>query len=127
MFFSRTQYIRTVFVNMPSSKGGRRRRSRKASSKASRKASRKGSRKGSRKASRKGSRKGGSPIVMTGGAARMIFMGGKLGVGEGYCVKCRKARQMQNPHEKTMKNGRKMLQGSCAVCGTKISRILGSK
>lgn len=123
---------------MPSMKGGRRRRSRKSSSKASRKgsrkASRKMSRKGSRKASRKGSRKGGGPIVLTGGAPKMIFLGGKksgksgkLGPGEGYCVKCRTGRQMQNPKEKTMKNGRKMLQGSCAVCGTTVSKILGNK
>jgi hypothetical protein len=32
---------------------------------------------------------------------------------------------MANPQEVTMKNGRAAIQGTCAVCGTKLFRILG--
>ena len=44
---------------------------------------------------------------------------------EAYCVKCREKRQMQEPEEVTMKNGRQAVQGKCGVCGTKLFRILG--
>ena len=44
---------------------------------------------------------------------------------EAYCVKCREKREMQDPEEVTMKNGRKAVQGKCGVCGTKLFRILG--
>lgn len=38
----------------------------------------------------------------------------------GYCVKCRKKKQMKNL--KTMKaKGRKYIQGICKKCGTKMS------
>lgn len=43
---------------------------------------------------------------------------------EGYCVKCKEKREFQG-EVKTMKNERKMAQGECPVCGTKINRILG--
>ncbi len=41
-----------------------------------------------------------------------------------YCVKCKEKREMKNPHEITMKNGKHAMQGSCSVCGTKLNRIL---
>jgi hypothetical protein len=42
---------------------------------------------------------------------------------EGYCLKCRTKRQMNNPTKVTLKNGRPATQGTCPVCGTKITRI----
>jgi hypothetical protein len=43
---------------------------------------------------------------------------------EAYCVKCREKREIKNPEEVTMKNGRPALQGTCPVCGTKLFRML---
>jgi len=48
-------------------------------------------------------------------------------VAEAYCVKCKGKKEIANPQEVTMKNGRPAIQGTCAVCGTKLFRILGSK
>ena len=42
---------------------------------------------------------------------------------EAYCVKCKAKREMKDPKEITMKNGRPATQGVCPVCGTKIQRI----
>jgi len=39
----------------------------------------------------------------------------------GYCVKCRKKKEMKNEKKMKSKNGRTMIQGVCKVCGTKIS------
>lgn len=47
---------------------------------------------------------------------------------EGYCVKCRQKREMVSAQEVTMKGkrgARKALTGKCAVCGTKMFKILG--
>ena len=46
---------------------------------------------------------------------------------EAYCVKCRQKREMKDPEQVTMKNGRPATQGVCPVCGTKIFRIGGGK
>ena len=46
---------------------------------------------------------------------------------EAYCVKCKAKREMRGAEKKVMKNGRPMMQGTCPVCGTKLTRILGSK
>lgn len=46
---------------------------------------------------------------------------------EAYCVKCREKREMKDGQEVTMKNGRKAMQGTCSVCGTKMFKILGGK
>jgi len=43
----------------------------------------------------------------------------------GYCMKCKKTREMKNPQNVTMKNGRKAQKGKCAVCGTNMYQILG--
>ena len=43
---------------------------------------------------------------------------------EGYCVKCRKMVEMQDAKQKTAKNGRKMLQGVCPKCGTKVTKFV---
>jgi hypothetical protein len=45
----------------------------------------------------------------------------------GYCLKCREKREMQDPKEVTLKNGRAAMQGTCPVCGTKITVIGGKK
>lgn len=46
---------------------------------------------------------------------------------EGYCLKCREKREMSDPKEVTLKNGRAAMQGTCAVCGTKITVMGGAK
>jgi hypothetical protein len=43
---------------------------------------------------------------------------------EGYCVKCKAKRTFQG-EVKTSDSGRRMAQGTCPVCGTKMNRILG--
>lgn len=42
---------------------------------------------------------------------------------EAYCMKCRTKREIKNPARVTLKNGRPATQGSCPVCGTKLTRI----
>ena len=48
---------------------------------------------------------------------------------QGYCVKCKAKREMQNEKEVTMKGKgkvkRKAVTGTCPKCGTKMFRILG--
>ena len=44
---------------------------------------------------------------------------------EGYCVKCKAKKEIKEPVEVTMKNGRKAMKGKCPTCGTGIFRILG--
>lgn len=44
---------------------------------------------------------------------------------EGYCVKCKAKKEIKDPVEVTMKNGRKAMKGKCPTCGTGIFRILG--
>jgi uncharacterized Zn finger protein (UPF0148 family) len=44
---------------------------------------------------------------------------------EGYCVKCKSKKEIKEPVEVTMKNGRKAMKGKCPTCGTGIFRILG--
>jgi predicted RNA-binding Zn-ribbon protein involved in translation (DUF1610 family) len=46
---------------------------------------------------------------------------------QAYCVKDRKMVDIKNPQEITLKNGRKATQGTCPECGTKVTRIGGSK
>ena len=41
----------------------------------------------------------------------------------GYCVKCKDKRDFDGEVKET--NGRRMAQGICPVCGTKMTRILG--
>jgi hypothetical protein len=42
---------------------------------------------------------------------------------EAYCVKCRQKREMKDPQEVTMQNGRPATKGTCPVCGTSMFRI----
>lgn len=40
---------------------------------------------------------------------------------KGYCVKCQKKVNIKNEKKKRTKNNRKMVQGTCPKCGTKVS------
>ncbi len=42
---------------------------------------------------------------------------------QAYCLKCRTKREMRDPRQTTLKNGRPATQGTCPVCGTKMYRI----
>ena len=51
----------------------------------------------------------------------------EIGVAEsynGYCVKCKEKRDFDG-EVKVSESGRRMAQGTCPVCGTKMNRILG--
>ncbi|MDA0988587.1 MAG: DUF5679 domain-containing protein [Chloroflexi bacterium] len=42
---------------------------------------------------------------------------------EAYCFKCRDKREIKDPQQVTLKNGRSATQGGCPQCGTKVFRI----
>ena len=42
---------------------------------------------------------------------------------EAYCMKCKGKREMSNPQQITMKNGRPATHGTCPKCGTKMFKI----
>ena len=44
--------------------------------------------------------------------------------GEAYCVKCKEKRDFTG-EVRVSDSGRRMAQGLCPVCGTKLNRILG--
>ena len=44
----------------------------------------------------------------------------------GYCLKCRAHREMQEPEEVTLKNGRLATRGKCGECGTTMFRMGGT-
>ena len=46
---------------------------------------------------------------------------------EAYCVKCKSKKEMKEPQDVTMKNGRKAMKGKCPDCGTSLFRIQGNK
>jgi len=50
---------------------------------------------------------------------------------DGYCVKCKQKREMKNASEVEMPGKgatvRRAMTGACAVCGTKMFKILGKK
>ena len=43
---------------------------------------------------------------------------------EGYCLKCKKYRIINNAKEDKIKNGRPVLKGECIVCGTKMMKFI---
>ncbi len=45
---------------------------------------------------------------------------------EAYCMKEKTKREISSPHEVTLKNGRRALQGTCTSCGTRLFKILGN-
>lgn len=44
-----------------------------------------------------------------------------------YCVSCREKQPMLDAHEENLENGRRVLRGTCEVCGSKMVRFLPSK
>lgn len=44
-----------------------------------------------------------------------------------YCLKCKSQQQMVDEKLTITKNGRKMLGGTCAKCGTKMSKFVSLK
>ncbi len=44
---------------------------------------------------------------------------------QAYCVKCKAKKEMNEPKQVTMKNGRKAMKGKCPSCGTSMFCILG--
>jgi hypothetical protein len=44
---------------------------------------------------------------------------------QGYCVKCKAKRDIKDPKEITMKNGKPACKGTCPECGTGMYRIGG--
>jgi len=46
---------------------------------------------------------------------------------EGYCVKCKAKKEINDAMEVTTKNGRRAIKGKCPTCGTVMYKILGGK
>ena len=46
---------------------------------------------------------------------------------EAYCTKCRTKREIKDAKDVTTANGRSALQGTCPVCGTKLTRFVAGK
>ncbi|MCE2615011.1 MAG: DUF5679 domain-containing protein, partial [Nitrosopumilus sp. (ex Thoosa mismalolli)] len=44
-------------------------------------------------------------------------------VPDAYCVKCKTKREISEPEETVMKNGRPAIKGRCSVCNCKVFRI----
>ena len=42
---------------------------------------------------------------------------------QAYCVKCKTKREIKDPAQIQMKNGRPATEGKCPVCGTKMFKI----
>jgi hypothetical protein len=42
----------------------------------------------------------------------------------GYCVKCKQKRGMEDCKDKKTKNGRNMISGVCEKCGTKMAKFV---
>jgi len=59
---------------------------------------------------------------MLGSTLNMIMLI-KICMVTAYCVKCRTKRDMKNPKETKLKNGRPAVKGLCPECGTNIFRI----
>jgi hypothetical protein len=60
-----------------------------------------------------------------GGSRSMLGMGKEAAMADvAYCMKCRTKREFEGSLV-TLKNGRPAMQGTCPVCGTKLTKILG--
>ena len=46
---------------------------------------------------------------------------------EGYCVKCRKKRQIKNGTVGKTAKGKPVAKGTCPECATKVNRFLSQK
>ena len=58
------------------------------------------------------------------GFLRYAFGASSLWSGEGYCVRCKHKRMIQNMQGVVMKNGRMAAKGICGKCGTGMYRIM---
>ena len=58
---------------------------------------------------------------------RVVCLSTKEVMLEAYCVKCKTKREVKNPKQITMKNGRPATEGSCPVCSTKMFKIGAAK
>lgn len=45
---------------------------------------------------------------------------------EAYCFRCKCKKEMTNPTESRMRNGKACATGPCVTCGTKLFKILPS-
>jgi hypothetical protein len=43
---------------------------------------------------------------------------------EAYCFRCKAKKQIKDPTETRMKNGKMAVSGTCITCGTKMFKIL---
>jgi hypothetical protein len=64
---------------------------------------------------------GNKPIEAEAGAENGILV---LEAVEAYCVKCRQKRPIQGARKVTTKKGRPAIEGTCAVCDTKLFRFI---
>ena len=46
---------------------------------------------------------------------------------DAFCMKCRAKREILNPVQDTLRNGRPATRGTCAVCGTRVIRIASAE
>jgi hypothetical protein len=46
---------------------------------------------------------------------------------QAYCVKCKQKRDIKNPEQVVLKNGRHAVRGTCAVCGTRLYAFVKGK
>ena len=58
------------------------------------------------------------------GGQRRTLGGNVAETYNGYCVKCKEKRDFEG-EVRVSESGRRMAQGTCPVCGTKMNRILG--
>jgi hypothetical protein len=65
-------------------------------------------------------------IGVVGGIRRKGRRSEGMAAVEAYCVKCREKREIKDPVEVTLKNGRPALKGTCPVCGTGLFRMLSA-
>ena len=42
---------------------------------------------------------------------------------QAFCLKCRAHREINEAQQVTLKNGRPATRGTCAACGSRVSRI----
>lgn len=52
---------------------------------------------------------------------------GPLAADEAMCMKDKKPVKIQNPKVVTTKNGRKMMKGTCPICGGKVNKFVAGK
>jgi len=54
-----------------------------------------------------------------------LFLEEATNMAEAYCVKCKAKRQVKDPQQVTLKNGKPALTGTCPECGRKVFKIGG--